>query len=725
MERALFIIWGSWLLLIFIAAFRVFAYLIARRAQDKRWASVREDTGSQKSAVVIVPVKGFDLQSTPPFFDTIFSQNYSSYRVVVAFESWEDPVAKWLSEELELSESNPVWVHPSSDSPLREVILACGGAAENEGQKVCNQRAAFEYIVDGDDIITFADSDISLDENWLASLTAPINFESHKLATTYRWLVPKRPNLASQLASVINGSITTQGGWEISNVLWGGSMAVHRDVFFSLDIPELVKGALNDDLRISKAARKAGNKIAFVRSLVLPTMIDFDTKAFLEFAKRQYTQVKVFSPILYLGTNVVLGFYALGFLSVITALVYGIFYAWVPLAAAYVIDQFRGLARQQVYLSLFPENGIRKKLSATCWLEQMLTPFWMLLHWMIVVSTWTQSRIQWGGIRYQILSNSETKILARESGHEPLPVGVPGLSMIAALHDLPRVTSTAPIRPAATAKAPITEPVTPAEPVSSPSEPVALVPAEPAPKLSHPGVSIYVTPLSETAISFKKTLPGRSRPAASAILFRHGKPIRGVAAHTRVIPAKRFPVPSFPPPPVSTPRKESSGGPAARVSRGLAATEACLARQTGIQARLSGLPSATRGTGSPTIHGMSRVALALSKSADIPRIHFPTRPSLAFSSRPSGLAPSISVSPSQVSPKSAASSTPSSIIPSNLGSITKGVSAHRPTRKGRGMAPVPRAIRTAHSSRANLASPKQRGMGRNRPVSRGASSRSV
>jgi len=743
MERALLIIWGIWLLLIFIAAFRVFAYLIARRSQDKRWRGVKEDPDSQKKAVVIVPVKGFDLQSTPPFFDTLLSQNYSAYRVIVAFESWDEPVAEWLRDELEVSEDAPVWNHPSEDSSLRQVILACAGPAEEEGQKVCNQRAAFEFLEEEDEIIAFADADISLDEDWLSSLTAPINIESHQLSTTYRWLIPKRPNFPSQLASVINGSITTQGGWEFSNVLWGGSMAIHRDVFQELDVPELVKGALNDDLRISKAARKGGNRIAFVRSLVLPTMIDFDGKAFFEFAKRQYTQVKFFSPILYFSTNLLLGLYALGFLSIIAALVYGIFYAWVPLAAAYVIDQFRGLARQQVYLSLFPQNGIRKKLSATCWLEQMLTPFWMLLHWLIVVSTWTQNRIQWGGIRYQILSNSKTRILDRETTHEPLPVGVPGLSMIAALHDLPRATPTTPIRPVETATeaAPVTEPIAPmaAEEVSATvpketSEPLETVPAvaaisatpsEPAPKLSHPGVSIHVTSLRQTAISFKRERREASKPSSS-ILLRNGKLLRGMEAHTRVLPSTRYPVPVLSPPvPPSEDKVSTHVFP--KVSRGLTAAASHVAGKKRIGSALAGLSHDGSERPSPAIHGMSRLALTLSKSADIPRVHFPTRPALARSSRPTGTVVSRQDSTSQKSETSTApKGPPSSPLPAMTSlALGKGAAAHRPVRRSLGHGENGAPVRPARSGRANLASSKRRGLGRSRPVSRGASGRSV
>jgi cellulose synthase/poly-beta-1,6-N-acetylglucosamine synthase-like glycosyltransferase len=443
-EKSLLAFWGAWVLLLLVAAFRVFGFSIARRHQDRR---LKGGSGPQKPVTLIIPVKGFDLQATPRFFDAIFGQTYRDYRVIVCFESWEDPVAMWLCEHLELSPHHPVWTHPDPASGLRAVTLVCGGLAGSEGQKVHNQRAAFADLTPDDAIIAFADADILCGADWLARLVAPINRGKHELTTTYRWLVPKRPTLPNQLASVINASITTQGGAQWSTVLWGGSMALTREVFNELDVPNLLAGSLNDDLRLSKAARKTGRKIAFVRSLVLPTPIDFTWRGFFEFVRRQYTQVKFFSPILYTGVNLVLAFYMLGLVSIIGAIVYGYFFAWIPVAAAYVIDQFRALARQQVYLSLFPDNATRQKLFATSWLEHMLTPLWMSLHWFLLASTWTQNRITWGGIRYRILSKSKTRVLGRTPLPSTLPAGAPGLAMIGALHDLRRGSMTQPIRP--------------------------------------------------------------------------------------------------------------------------------------------------------------------------------------------------------------------------------------------------------------------------------------
>jgi len=550
-ERVLFVFWAVWLLLVLIAAVRVIGFDIARRLQDRRWS---DGSANQRRVALIIPVKGFDLQSTPRFFDSIFAQAYGDYRVIVTFESWREPVALWLKDRLELSEDDPVWRHPDEDAGLRDITLVCAGAAEREGQKVHNQRAAFRRLEPDDAIVAFADADIQCKNDWLARLVAPINQDTHRLSTTYRWLIPKRPTLPNQLASVINGSVTTQGGWERTNVLWGGSMALSREVFDELEVPSLLSGSLNDDLRLAKAARGAGHRIAFVRSLVLPTLIDFNWKTFVEFARRQYIQVKIFSPILYAGANFVLGLYALGILSLVAALIYGYFYAWIPIAAAYVIDQFRGLARQQVYLALFPEQGIRRKLFAACWLEHMLTPFWMLLHWLLLASTWTQNRVTWGGIRYQVISNSKTRILARETAEEELPVGTPGLALVSALHDHRR-TEWAPARPHHRVETPVADTPSPAPP-----EPVAesVPPTEaPAPAAPEPAVEMPTPEPAAPAASTPEPIahpggPSAVRPLASlppqpTDKRRTTKPRRGRAPrHTPPRRAHRKPfVPFF------------------------------------------------------------------------------------------------------------------------------------------------------------------------------------
>ncbi len=711
-EHYFLIFWAIWLFLLLIGAFRVMGFGPARRRQDRKW---KNRTRNQQSAALIIPVKGFDLQSTPRFFDTMFSQDYREYRVIVTFESWQDPVAIWLTEQLDLNEDNPVWIHPENDTGLGSVTLVCSGTSKNEGQKVHNQIAAFHELNDNDAVIAFADADIVCDDQWLASLLAPINLGTHPLSTTYRWLIPKRPTLPNHFASVINGSITTQGGSDLTNVLWGGSMALSRKTFDDLDVPSLLVGSLNDDLRLSKAARKAGNKIAFVRSLVIPTQIDFNWHSFFEFAKRQYTQVKFFSPILYTGANIVLGFYVLGALSLIGALFYGYFFAWIPIAGAYVIDQFRGLARQQVYLSLFPENEIRRKLFAACWLEHMLTPVWMLLHWFIIFTTWSQNEVTWAGIRYRILSKSKTRILDRPESVETLPASSPGLALIAALHDKRRGTYTRPIQPVA---APKPETVTTKVETPAPFKiglglgtgPTSIGP------FSHPGVSPYVTSLASAPrvwdlLPLYQTLRFPDATRQNPLLTQQQIPQFALARLTRYSPLAA--IIDF------TEQAKPKDNIGASTIRPLKETSVSSKVRT---PRSESFPNCSRAKDSfapnralnNTISGAGR---RLSKSRLLPINRYPTNPKIASSSAPRG------VFPPDPNPAANKPGQVSAYYNSTL--LSRSVAAHRAdgTKRDRHMGVI--APKTVRSGRANHVGSAGRGTGQTRPVNRRASGRTT
>lgn len=418
--------------MVFIAACRVYGFLFAKKKQAKLWG---DGSANQHPAVIVVAVKGFDVRATPRFFNSLLNQNYSDYRIIISFETGKETVAQWLRDQFRLSDGDfEMWESPRDGEfagGLKSVTLVAAGESVSRGQKVHNQLAGLENLTSADEVIAFADADIICPNDWLARLTAPINQGTHHLSTTYRWLIPKRPNLASQLASIINASITTQGGAEWSNVLWGGSMAISRKAYDSLDVPVLFQGSLNDDLRLSKAAKQDGYKIAFVRSLILPTLVDFNWPGFIEFARRQYTQVKFFSPILYKCVNVAMGFYVFGLFSLLIAIFwFAYFPAWIPFAVAIGIDQLRAAARQRIYYSLFKEEGIRTRLNAVGWMEHMLTPFWMTFHWLILISTWAKRKIQWAGVTYRILSAKRTEVLGRrEEVYESVPAVVASLQI--------------------------------------------------------------------------------------------------------------------------------------------------------------------------------------------------------------------------------------------------------------------------------------------------------
>ena len=68
--------------------------------------------------------------------------------------------------------------------------------------------------------------------DWLRSLVAPLANDELGAASGYRWFIPERGGLASQLRSVWNASIASAlGEREDKNFCWGGSTAIRRSTF--------------------------------------------------------------------------------------------------------------------------------------------------------------------------------------------------------------------------------------------------------------------------------------------------------------------------------------------------------------------------------------------------------------------------------------------------------------------------------------------------------------
>ena len=355
--------------------------------------------------------------------------------------------------------------------------------ARVEGKKVHNQLAAFEELTPEDKIIAFVDADIICPKDWLSKLADPINRGTHDPATTYRWLVPKKRRVASLYASVINASITTQGGNTRDNMPWGGSMAISRGAFDDLDVPGLFAGSLNDDLRLGKAAKRAGFKVGYIRNLVRPTEIDFNWRRFIEFARRQYLQVKVFAPITYCAGNLILFLYFIGLATVVAAIAKGYLWAWVPLILAASLDQIRAMTRESIYRNLFGDDkATYKKIARTGVIEHLFTPVYMCLHGLLVMSTWFMNKMEWGGIKYQVESPEKTRVLGRReieaTALPPETVGnlsVPGGATFAGLAAIGTAAAVA-AEKGDTVTVDETSPidVTEAAPVVDPTEPISV-----------------------------------------------------------------------------------------------------------------------------------------------------------------------------------------------------------------------------------------------------------
>jgi cellulose synthase/poly-beta-1,6-N-acetylglucosamine synthase-like glycosyltransferase len=365
-----------------------------------------------RPAVVLVAAKG-----TGPdfagFLQLIRHQDYPDYRVILITQSAEDPAAVQARRRLGLGDDEDTWLAPAdATGGAREIQLLVAGLSESEGQKVHNLRAGLASLRSGDELIAFADADIVGDDHWLGKLLAPLNLNLAEIASGYRWLVPSRPRLATWIASNINADIAILCGPSWHTLLWGGSMALTRETFDRLKVPELFRGSLNDDLQLTRAARENGCRMVFVRSLMAPSPVDYDWGGFVEFARRQYFQVRVYVPMFWWLGLAATTLWLAGVINVWVGVFRGADAAWPMIGAAFACGLWTHGLRGRYLRALFPEE-VRSRLRGARSVAWLTTTVNFAVHWWLIVGSAFMDGVTWAGIRYRVRGRQRVEVLSR------------------------------------------------------------------------------------------------------------------------------------------------------------------------------------------------------------------------------------------------------------------------------------------------------------------------
>ncbi len=356
--------------------------------------------------VMIVPCKGLDLDFEKNI-TSFFEQDFNNYLLWFVVESEQDPAYKKLCE---LKNS----LGPKSMA--LEIKIWIAGIGEICSQKIHNLLYCCERIADDTEILAFADSDICVRKDWLSHIVYPLHRRKNGIASGYRWFVPKRNNLATLALSAGNAKVAQLLGNSIFNQAWGGSMAVRVETFREFEIPKVWQTALSDDLSLSEVVKKAGMRIAFVPACMAPSFEDTTWPEAFEFVRRQFLITKVFSPgtwwfsILSMTGSVLTtwGAIVIALVAVINNSPSLWFFLAVP-AAILTSQLIRACMRQLVASKLLKYQSIHMRLAIAS--DIFFFWVWSIILWFLIVSTSFGRTIRWRGIRYKMLSPSETIIL--------------------------------------------------------------------------------------------------------------------------------------------------------------------------------------------------------------------------------------------------------------------------------------------------------------------------
>jgi cellulose synthase/poly-beta-1,6-N-acetylglucosamine synthase-like glycosyltransferase len=352
---------------------------------------------------VIVPCRGLD-EDLEKNLSALFEQDFPAYEVIFVTDFETDEAVKIIEK-----------VSRQGDRSAQSKLVFAGKAA-GESQKVHNLRRAVLEVSAESEVFVFVDSDARPGRDWLRNLIAPLADESNGAATGYRWFVSKKINLASELRSVWNASIASAlGANPKSNFCWGGSTAIRRKTFETLEMREKWRGVLSDDFAVTRALKKAGLSIHFVPQALVASVESCSLKELLEFTTRQMKITRVYAPHLWKASFTGAFLFNLVFvwgiliiaLKPVNSFAFGFAAASLILISAFSTGK-AWLRLNAVKLVL---KDYEKELNRQFWTQNTLWIFSPALFLYNSLGALFSRKILWRGIVYELKSPEETIII--------------------------------------------------------------------------------------------------------------------------------------------------------------------------------------------------------------------------------------------------------------------------------------------------------------------------
>jgi cellulose synthase/poly-beta-1,6-N-acetylglucosamine synthase-like glycosyltransferase len=357
-------------------------------------------------AAVICPCKGVE-PGLKENLAALAQFDYANYEICFSISNERDPAAK-IAEEVK-------------DGSQKPVHIVFAGPPEGCSGKVQNLIKAVESLPENIEVLVFVDSDARLSRGWLAKLIAPLQDSRLGATTAYRWIIPSRSigsgGFSSALASAWNGAIATLLGRSRENFCWGGGTAIRRKTFEDEKVLEAWKGAVSDDLALTRTLEAAGKPILFCAECLAATTHPWTPASLLEFTNRQMLITRVYSPrrwLLGAGANVSYSL-TLIYAAVVVLMTMASGDPWVQLALMaflmVLLSAIKGALRTIAVVEMLPEW--REQLNQWSWVWIVLAPVVPFLYtWNFIASLLTR-RIRWRNIRYELVSPSVTRVLNR------------------------------------------------------------------------------------------------------------------------------------------------------------------------------------------------------------------------------------------------------------------------------------------------------------------------
>jgi ceramide glucosyltransferase len=379
-------------------------YMIVQALQWRGYARRRllTDPGFYAPrTAVLCPCKGIE----PGLEQNLVSLcefHHQNYEVFFILASDSDPAASIVKRVV------------SQSRVKAHLIIA--GRPEGCSEKVNNLRVAIEQVPEEFEVFVFADSDGRPGRTWLHHLVAPLVDSRLGATTTMRWFVPNRGNFPTLLLAAWNAPTVTMLSENGKNFCWGGGTAIRRSIFEQTNVLEEWRGSISDDYSMTIALERSGRPILFLPECLVVSFAETEFPGLLEFTNRQILITRIYSQKMWAIAFAAHAFFCL-------TIVLGVWLTLgklvatlpaLPLASLtflpLLLASIRGALRVATVSEVLP--AYRSQIMGQSWVYILLGVFIPFLYLLNFLSSLFNRKIYWRGIRYELVSPQQTKILS-------------------------------------------------------------------------------------------------------------------------------------------------------------------------------------------------------------------------------------------------------------------------------------------------------------------------
>ena len=345
------------------------------------------------TVAVIVPVAGVQ-DNLPAALNSILVQDYPIYEIIIVTRNINDPAVP------------VIWSTIRGHCRARHVIA---GPATKCGQKNYNLLAGVREVSDDVEILVFCDGTRFVPSHWIRSLVDPIVRNKALVSSGYHHVIPGDGRIwtLGHTITVLFLHLTKSIQW--LNQPWGGGTAIKRDTFKTLNVEDVWRKNVVDDVSLAAYLRRCGVNVIFTPNACATTPLARETfGSWSSWFVRQILYLKYCLPLDWV-VIVILCFLQTSLFALAVALCIMGMFAQVSLLSFLSACTFIGAITiiGIILRGLHPQSG-----PLLSWIFALYTAL-IVACWCFVCSIFTRS-ISWRGLTYRVTTSGKVVSIIQE-----------------------------------------------------------------------------------------------------------------------------------------------------------------------------------------------------------------------------------------------------------------------------------------------------------------------